>query len=173
MIRILLSTALLACPAVAFANAEAPTRQTPTSQSCADGKIWNAATKTCVDAQDSRFRDSDRLDAARELAVAGRDAAAALVLSALAAPDNPDALATRGFAARKAGAVTQGVALYERALAQAPDHWMTLGYYGQHLAEIGDLEGAETLLMRIRASGGRGTWPEIALTRALAGDTVY
>ena len=56
---------------------------------------------------------------------------------------------------------------YLAALRIDPDHLLARSYMGQGMVEAGDLDGARAQLSQIRASGGRGTWPEFSLRLAL------
>ena len=168
-------TLLLAAAALALASPSqaagtgTPTPQTPTSQTCEAGQVWDERSKACVDARDARLTDDDRLDAARELAAHGRPADALRVLAAHGAADAPEVLTLRGFATRRAGDWAGGVALYRAALALDPDHWQARSYLGLGLLERGDRDGALAELAAIRAGGGRGTYPERELAAALDG----
>ena len=169
------ATAALVLPTLAQA-AGSPTKptQTPTTQVCEAGQVWDRRTRACVDARDSRLTDPERMDAARELAHFDRPEAALLVLAAHGAPRSPEVLTLRGFATRKSGDWTGGVALYEAALEIDPDHWQARSYLGQGLLEKGDRAGAGAQLEAIRAAGGRGTHAERELADALeTGRTAY
>lgn len=167
MMRYAPALAILPVCAFAAGTDPEPPKPTETTERCADGQVWDAGTSACVDAQDSRLDDDDRLRAARELAYAGRPRDALRVLAAVSAGEDPDVLALRGFATRRAGDWAGAIRLYRAALATEPDHWQTLSYMGQALAQRGDRRGAADHLERIRASGGRGSWPEISLARML------
>lgn len=167
------ATVLLLMPQAAFSAGTSEPEQTRTTVECTEAKVYDEATKTCVDARESSLSDEDRLDAARELARFGRADDALLVLATLVRPDTSDALTVRGYATRKAGDFDGGVALYMVALEIDGENWLARSYLGQGLLEKGDRAAAQAQLELIRAGGGRGTWPEIALTDALGGELSY
>ena len=168
-LALLAAAATALAPLAHAAGTGTPTPQTPTSQTCEAGQVWDERSRSCVDARDSRLTDEDRMEAARELAAHGRPADALRVLAAHGAPGTPDVLTLRGFATRRAGDWTGGVALYRAALALDPDHWRARSYLGMGLLERGDRAGALAELDAIRAGGGRGTHPERELAAALDG----
>lgn len=167
-----LAAILTALPALALAAGGEPSTPTQTSESCTGAQVFDAKTKTCVDARDSRLDDDTRLDGARELAAFGRADDALAVLATLDRPEAADALTVRGFATRKSGDFAGAMVLYEAALALDPGHVLARSYMGQGLAEAGRMDEARLQLAHLRAHGARGTWPEIALAAAIAGDTV-
>ncbi|MEM8787381.1 MAG: hypothetical protein AAGE76_03880 [Pseudomonadota bacterium] len=176
MLRAAVLAALIAFPmdAVALPWGKAkPPKPSETSQTCTDGKIWDATRKTCVNAEESHLTDDDRYEAARELAHAGRYADALTVLAAADDPDDPRILTYRGFAHRKTGDLNRAIGLYRAALVHAPDSHLTRSYLGQGLAEAGDLAGATAQLREIRARGGRDTWAYQILKQSLAGKAAY
>lgn len=156
----LLTAAALSMPAMAFAAGTAPPKTTQTAADCAAGQVFDERTKACVAAQDSRLTDPDRIEAAYELAHAGRADEALVILAYHSDPTHPDVLTLRGFATRIAGDWDAGIALYDAALAQDPDHWLARSYLGSGLAARGQMDEAKEQLRLIRASGGRGSYPE-------------
>ena len=167
MIRSLALLALLApLPALAAGGGSTPPAQTPTTAECPEGSVWDAERKACVAASSGALDDRQLFDAARELAYFDRADEALTMLGHVTARD-ADVLTLMGFATRRTGDRAGGEALYAAALALEPDHWLALSYWGQGLVEAGDRAGAAAKLERIRASGGRGTWAEIALATAL------
>ena len=155
-------------PAPAFAVGSETTEPTETTVQCPEGTVYDAEREGCVKLQDSRMDDGARIEAARELAEFGRADEALDVLAALKDPATAEALTVRGFATRKAGDWDAGVALYRAALELDPDHWQARSYLGLGLLERGDRASADEQLQLIRAAGGRGTYPEAALSEALA-----
>ena len=138
-----------------------------TTETCADGMIWDEATQTCMLPEDSTNGDSARLDDVRELAYAGHYQAALDVLDTLDNPDDPLALTYYGFAHRKAGRVDRGMAYYEAALMADPDNILARSYMGQGHVEAGHAALAQAQLTEIRMRGGRGTWAEASLEQAI------
>lgn len=169
--RLILAAAALAAlplPALAvMSDDDAPPKPTPTSTTCEDGKVWDEASQTCVDAKSDLFDDDTLYRAARELAHAGRYEAAILVASAMADSSGDRALTVLGFAHRKAGRVDLGMDLYARALAQNPDNLLVRAYRGMAYVEMAELALARAELAEIEARGGAGTWPALALAQAI------
>ena len=163
------AAAVLATPLWAAGGGSfTPPPTTPTSATCEDGQIWDKETESCVDAQESRFDDSQRLDAVRELAYADRPEAALMVLAAMEDGTADMALTYKGFAHRKAGDWDLGMAYYRQAIAQNPDNVLARSYMGQALAERGQTAAARDELREIMARGGRETWAAFALRSALS-----
>ncbi|GIT92298.1 hypothetical protein JANAI62_27560 [Jannaschia pagri] len=163
----LLTVALVALPSLAFAAGSGPTTPTQTTKQCTGSQVYDAATKACVDSRDSSMNDTLRLDAARELAAFDRADDALAILANLENAETPEALTLRGFATRKAGDFETAMTFYDAALAIDPDYILARSYMGQGLAEKGQTEAARTQLALIRQAGGRGTWAETSLARAI------
>jgi tetratricopeptide (TPR) repeat protein len=87
---------------------------------------------------------------------------------------HPDVLTYLGFANRKLGRYDSAEAYYRAALAAVPDHRGATEYYGELMAERGDLEGAERMLAKLEGSCDFGCaeadelrrWIEAARSRA-------
>lgn len=174
--RLIATLALCLMPVAAMAagddDSDAPT-PTQTSTDCKGGQIWDAATKTCTDAKSGRFDDDTRFRAVRELAWAGRPEDALAVLATMQEGESDRVLTYLGFANRKAGRLEQGLAFYDRALAQNPDNLLARSYLGQALVEMDEIRLASAQLDEIRARGGSGTWAETALASAIATGTTF
>lgn len=171
MRTILAASVLTLSPMMAFtAGSETNTPPTPTetTDTCAEGLLFDLATQTCMTPAQSSNDDSAMMDAVRELAYDGRYADARDVLDGLDASDSM-VQTYYGFTARKMGDFDGGMAFYQAALAIDPDNNLARSYMGQGLVEAGDFFGAHAQLKEIRARGGRQTWPEIALRMALDG----
>lgn len=145
----------------------APPTPTETSQKCEGAQVWDDKTKTCIDAQSGALDDQTRFDAVRELAWAGRPDDALAVLATMTEGDSDRVLTYKGFAHRKAGRIEAGIAFYDRAIARNPDNFLARSYYGQLLVEMAEMHMAGAQLTEIRARGGRGTWAEASLARAI------
>lgn len=65
---------------------------------------------------------------------------------------HPDVLTYLGFANRKLGRYDSAETYYRAALAAVPDHRGATEYYGELMAERGDLEGAERMLAKLEGS---------------------
>lgn len=142
-----------------------------TTTTCADGLIWDLATQSCMSPEDSTNDDSARLDDVRELAYEGYYQAALDVLDTLQNPQSPLALTYYGFAHRKAGRVALGMQYYNAALNADPDNLLARSYMGQGHVASGDMVLAQAQLTEIRMRGGRDTWAEASLVRAIATGT--
>lgn len=156
-------------PALGFAagyNDDAPPTPTETTETCAEGLIWDLATQTCMTPEESTNDDNAMMDAVRELSYAGRYADARDVLRLLD-PARPMVLTYYGFTARKTGDSESAMRYYRAALRSDPDNLLARSYMGQGMAEAGDMAGARHQLSEIRARGGRQTWSETALRLAI------
>lgn len=171
----------LVAPALAFAAGSgggdgepvSPPKPTETTQTCEGVKVWDPATKSCVNPQGSSL-DADTLyRAVRELAYAGRYEDAQAVLAAM--PDQTDdrVLTYWGFTARKMGKSDLGRAYYLKAIDRNPDNILARSYMGQGMVDDGDLVGARQQLHEIRSRGGTGTWPETSLAAAIDTGNTY
>ncbi len=173
MRRILTASFLAILPTLTFAaGSEDSTPPTPTetTETCADGLIFDLATQTCMTPDQSTNDDSAMMDAVRELSYAGRYADARAVLDGLDA-ENSMVQTYYGFTARKTGDVDASMAYYTAALTLDPNNNLARSYMGQGMVAMGDLIGAQAQLSEIRARDGRQTWPEIALRLAIESGT--
>ncbi len=143
----------------------APPKPSETTTVCEDGQIWDEAAKECVAPEDATDDQAALYRDARELAWAGRLDDARRVLDVMAVSDN--VLTYRGFVARKSGDWPLAKSFYQEAIDTNPNNILARSYYGQGLAERGDLEGAQAQLTEIRTRGGRVSWPELALRLAI------
>lgn len=169
MRRLLIASVLAATPFTAFAaGSETGTPPTPTetTETCADGLIFDLATQTCMTPDQSSNDDNAMMDAVRELSYAGRFADARTVLDRLDANDTM-VQTYYGFTARKLGDDDSALFHYQAALAIDPDNNLARSYMGQGMVDAGDLFGAQAQLREIRARDGRQTWPEVALRMAI------
>ena len=160
----------LILPAAALAvgsDDDTPPQPTSTTQDCADGQVWDEATKACVAPTDSRLDDDDLYRAVREFAYVGDYGAAEAALAAMSDQEADRVLTYRGFLARKQGRTEEAMDFYAAALARNPDNLLARSYRGQAFVEGGDLLLARADLTEIRRRGGRGTWPEVALRMAI------
>lgn len=172
--RLTLLIAVLVVPFSIALAASSDSEAPPTSvQNCPVGKIWDQVSQSCQAAQDSRFDDDQRFEAARALAFAGRYDDALAVLATAQAPDHPRMLSYIGFALRKSGHAQGAMAHYQRALAIDPDYNLARAYLGQALIDQGDVEGAKQQLAEIRDRGGRDTWAYASLKQALRAKSGY
>ena len=150
-----------------------PPPATETSTKCKNAQVWDEKTKTCVDAKSGQLDDETRFRAVRELAYAGQPEQALIVLSAMHEGETDRVLTYLGFANRKAGRLEQGLAYYDRALAQNPDNILARSYLGQAYVEMNEITLASAQLAEIDARGGAGSWAETALKTAIrTGQTI-
>lgn len=149
-------------------NDDAPPTPTQTSKDCTKAQIRDADQGKCVEATDSRLDDDTRHAAVRELAWAGQPERALLVLASMREGHSDRVLTYLGFAHRKAGRVEEGLVWYDRALARNPDNHLARSYLGQLYVEMAETGLTDLQLAEIRNRGGRGTWAETTLARAIA-----
>jgi len=167
--KTLAATALMLTPMMGFAagsDSSTPPTPTETTETCAEGLIFDLATQTCMTPAQSTNDDNAMMDAVRELSYDGRYADARSVLDGLDANDSM-VQTYYGFTARKMGDMDSAMAFYQTALTIDPDNNLARSYMGQGMVSMGDLTGAQAQLSEIRARDGRQTWPEIALRMAL------
>ena len=158
------SLPLLASAALAAGGGD---EQAPKTPKCETGQIYDKATKTCVDAKDSKLDVDSLYENLRELAYAGRYADAEVVLAQMPAQDDRT-LTYRGFTQRKQGNVEAAMGFYQAALRANPGNVLARSYMGQGLVEQGKVAEAMDQLRAIRAHGGSGTWAEASLRKAIA-----
>lgn len=150
-------------------SSSTPPKQTQTYSECKDGKIYDAITNSCVEADKQSFNDDQRYDAVRELAYAGAYDRAELVIASADAPNAPRFLNYRGFIARQQGNMEAAMVHYTAALTADPDLLLARSYMGQGLAADGKIAEAKEQLYEIAKRGGRDTWAYVALKMALNG----
>lgn len=158
---------VLSQPAAAVGFNDDPPEPTETTTVCEEGQVWDAEAEACVAIEDSRLDEGALIEAARELAYAGRFADTIMLLERSSRPDDTMVLTYFGFAHRRAGNVPLGLDYYDRALAVEPGNFLTRSYLGMAHVEAGQIALAEIQLAEIRARGGSGTWAEAALERAI------
>jgi hypothetical protein len=149
-----------------------PPAPTETTTKCEEGQVWDDKKEECVDAEEGgktgRLDNDTLYRAVRELAYAREFDRASMVLAAMSEGDSDRVLTYKGFIARKTGHIDEGMAFYAAALEQDPDNLLTRSYMGQAYVEMGEFDLAQAELDQIVARGGTGTWPEVALRRAIA-----
>lgn len=143
--RAVLGLALLglaAGPTAAWAfGGEAPSQ----THECPKGKVWNG--KKCVAA--SKVKDRTLVEQGRQLAVTGHYTQAIDVLNAVKSKRNALALTYLGYSYRKSGQFDRGMALYQQALAIAPNSTVTREYLGEGYAEAGRVDLARLELAKV------------------------
>lgn len=174
--RTLILTAALLFPMAAFAagsSDNSPPKPTQTTTTCQNGQVWDKKTKSCVDAQESRLDDDTRYGAVRELAYAGQYKEALYVLAAMSDQTESRVLTYYGFTHRKAGRTDLGMQYYQAALKTDPDNLLARSYMGQGLVAAGDIEAARVQLAEIESRGGKSSWPETSLRKAIETGKTY
>lgn len=168
MRKLILALALAPGVAMAAGGGDAtPPKPSETTETCADGQVWDIATQSCMAPEDSTNDDQARLNDVRELAYAGQYAAALDVLDTLNNPQSPLALTYYGFVHRNLGDVATGMGYYTAAIRADPDNHLARSYMGQGFVLAGQMGAAQAQLTEIRMRGGRGTWAEASLATAI------
>jgi tetratricopeptide (TPR) repeat protein len=158
----------LVFPVAALAvDTDEPPEPTPTTTVCTGGKVWDHEEGACVDVREGRLDDDRLYAAAREFAHAGQYLHAIAALEAMEESRTDRVLTYLGFTLRKSGDPARGMGYYAAALVRNPDNLLARSYMGQGMVELGYLDGARAELAQIRARGGAGTWPELALVAAI------
>lgn len=162
----LLATGLaLTLPAAALAKGETP----PSTKKCKAGKVYDKASKNCVDAHSNLIIDDERYTAVREYAYFGDYDNALKILASFDDQNDPRRYNYYGFVNRKQGHMKEAMAFYAQALDIDPDYVLARSYMGQGLVSQGDMDGAATQLREIETRSGRDTWAYKALAMAMAG----
>jgi Tfp pilus assembly protein PilF len=169
-----LSLTVLTAPLASAAGDDvtAPPPPTPTVR-CPAGQIHDQKAGKCVPAKSSSLTDQERYQAVRELAYAQQYAAAAQVLDAMSDPSDDRVLTYRGFLMRKTGRLEQAGEYYRSALNKNPNNLLVRSYMGQGFVEAGNLVAARGQHDEILARGGKGTWAEESLRKALSSGQTY
>lgn len=139
---------------------------------CADGKVYDEASKSCVDKK-SELNDDTIYRAARDFAYAGKYDDALAMLKRAKNQNDPRILNYYGFTNRKLGNVDLAMDYYQRAIAIDGNYLLARSYMGQGLVQQGDLEGARAQLVEIRDRGGKDTYAYKALYEALKSGSTY
>ncbi|MFW5655934.1 MAG: tetratricopeptide repeat protein [Roseicyclus sp.] len=170
MIRTTLALVALigATPVLAVApEDQSPPAPTPTTTACADGQVWDDTEDACISIEQSALSEEILRSTARELAYAGRSGDALSLLSRSTAPGTSEVLTLTAFAHGKAGDLDTALPIYARALEADPGNLLARAYMGLALIAAGRPEAAAQL-DQIRARGGAGSWPDRALSEAVA-----
>lgn len=165
----LAATASLTFAASAFA---AGGDSDATATQCGEGKVYDEATKSCVD-QKSELNDTQIYQLARQFAYAGKYDDALSLLKRAKNQNDPRILTYYGFTNRKLGNVDVAMNYYNRAISADANNLLARSYMGQGLVQQGDLEGARAQLVEIRDRGGKGTYAYDALYQALKSGSTY
>jgi tetratricopeptide (TPR) repeat protein len=163
-------------PMAAFAAGSddaTPPAPTATTLVCEKGLIWDEKTKTCVAAESGQLDDDTLYGAVREYAYAGDYDAALHVLAAMSDQNESRVLTYYGFVNRKSGHIEAGMQYYDAALKADPDNILARSYMGQGLVAQGEYDMAREQLAEIQNRGGRATWAELALMKAIDTGMTY
>jgi len=152
--------------AYAVGTTQQPPEPTQPTTDCDRGLIWDETQQACVTPEESEEDTSGLINDMRELAWAGRYDDAVQVMDRL--PTSDITMTYQGFIARKLGDWSAAEAFYLTALRANPDNILARSYYGQGLAETGQIDAAKAELSEIRKRGGRQTWAELALRLSIS-----
>ncbi|MEY3002871.1 MAG: hypothetical protein RLZZ491_47 [Pseudomonadota bacterium] len=170
-VNVIAACLMLFAPAVGAVgmDSDTPPPPTPTTTECEDGSVWDVERATCLPIVESRLPDRPAalIATVRELAYAGRHDDALALLHRAPDGNDPMVLTYFGYVTRQMGDVQAGLAYYDRALQVAPDNHLARAYLGLAHLQLGRADHAQAQLAQIRARGGRGSWPEQVLARAL------
>ena len=150
-------------------NDDTPPKPTGTTQICERGMVYDAQSKTCLNAKSEILDDDTRYTAARELAYAGQYENALTVLASAENQNDPRILNYYGFTNRKLGNTDIAMQYYQAALDIAPEYILARSYMGQGMLAAGDRSGAQKQLAIIKDLGGQKSWAYSALAQALHG----
>lgn len=147
---------------------DTPPVPTPTTLECDVGEVWDEDQSVCVPIEEARLTEPVLQRAARELAYADRFEDALAMLARSSTPGSSRVLTFTGLTHGRAGRFEEAFAAYGAALDADPDNLLARAYFGLALIAAGREDAADLQLAEIRARGGRGSWPDRALSRALA-----
>jgi len=166
--------ALAATASLAFAgSAFAAGGGSDASQTqCSNGKVYDEASKSCVDKK-SELNDDTIYNAARQFAYAGKYDEALEMLKRAKNQNDTRILTYYGYTNRKLGNVDVAFDYYNRAIAVDANNLLARSYMGQGFVQQGKLEEARAQLVEIRDRGGKGTYAYEALYEALKSGSTY
>lgn len=139
---------------------------------CSNGKVYDEASKSCVD-QKSELNDDTIYNAARQFAYAGKYDDALKMLKRAKNQNDTRILTYYGYTNRKLGNVDVAFDYYNRAISADANNLLARSYMGQGLVQEGKLEEARAQLVEIRDRGGKGTYAYEALYEALKSGSTY
>lgn len=165
--RIVIAAALSLVLPTGLLAAGGGDEKAPTKPKCEEGLVYDKKTRKCVAAEESHLDVDTLYQTVRQLAYAERYADANVVLAAMP-QDDDRTLTYHGFINRKLGKSDLAMAYYGRALAVNPGNILARSYMGQGLVEDGQISAALEQLRAIRSHGGKDTWAEASLRKAIA-----
>ena len=140
---------------------------------CETGTVYEAEKKACVVADASLLDDAELYRQGNGLALAGHYESALEFLSAVRNKHDAMVLTMIGYSKRKLGAVDEGIAYYQQALAIDPDNLNTHEYLGEGYLASGRIDLAEAQLDRLQALCGIECEQYQDLAKAITGDPVW
>ena len=166
--------ALAATASLAFAgSALAAGGGSDASQTqCSNGKVYDEASKSCVDKK-SELNDDTIYNAARQYAYAGKYDEALEMLKRARNQNDTRILTYYGYTNRKLGNVDVAFDYYNRAIAVDANNLLARSYMGQGFVQQGKLEEARAQLVEIRDRGGKDSYAYKALYEALKSGSTY
>ena len=136
------------------ARADGGDKDTPSTQNCPRGSVWDARSQRCVQAQAGVLPDRELAEYAYALAKDERYQEALDVLDLMRDPNTPHALNYRGYATRKLGRTDEGIGYYLRSVKLDPHYAKVREYLGEAYVIKGDMPQAERQLQAINAICG-------------------
>jgi tetratricopeptide (TPR) repeat protein len=143
-----------------------------TKNQCPEGKVYDEASKSCVD-QQGQLNDTQIYEVARQMAYAGKYDDALKTLARARNQSDPRILTYYGFTNRKLGNTEVAMDFYQRAIAADANNLLARSYMGQGMVQEGNLEGARMQLVEIRDRGGKDSYAYKALYEALKHGSTY
>jgi tetratricopeptide (TPR) repeat protein len=135
------------------------------------GWTYDYTKKTCVKVQ--AMNDPSLYESGRQLALAGHYQDALDLLDRISDKNDAMVLTMIGYSTRKLGDLSGGIAIYYKALAIDPNNVNTREYLGEGYLAAGRVDLAEAELDKLQTLCGTTCVQYQALSRALAGDTVW
>lgn len=150
-----------------------PPAPTPTTTTCTAGQVWDATISACIAIEQSSLDEDTLRRTARELAYVDRTEDALMLLSRSVEPQASEVLTLTAFAHGRAGDLDVALPLYTAALSADPDNLLARAYMGLALIAAGRSVEAALQQGEIHARGGKDSWPDRALSRAIeAGEPI-
>ncbi|WP_282094900.1 tetratricopeptide repeat protein [Epibacterium ulvae] len=151
----------------------APPKPSDGTKKCWGKRVYDAETGKCIKPEKSSMNDQQLLQTARELAYLDRQEDAQAVLAAISDQTDGHVLTYWGFTHRKLGNQDLADRFYTLAIAQDPSNILARSYMAQGFVTQGKLGEAYEQWQEILAYGGKGSWPETSLRKALETGKTY
>ncbi len=172
----MLKSMILAAPALAWAGLAFAAMEDPKPKpavECAEGKVYDEKTKTCIAPSNALLDDATLFVAGENFAKTGRYDEAIAALNEIRNANTAEVQTVLGYAIRKSGDFEEGLKHYAIALNLDPNHHLARAYLGMALIERGDPVGALAQLREIEARGGSDTYAHAELVRAIETGGAY